>query len=168
MSIDPSQPPDPEVKPSSTPDGPQTIPPEDPPHGNPMGDPEPRPDPQPERPGESVHFDNRASNPSSGGDGGLSGDLGISSERTGPSGVNPAGSGVEGTGSKGTSVGQTDGTFDTSPTEWDAVDVSQKDVQTDPQPDSTGAFADDRANVDRTVGEPRPEPIADEKSRRTA
>ena len=72
---------------------------------------------------------------------------------------------MEGTGSKGTSVGQTDGTVDTTPTEWDAVDVSQKDVQTDPQP-GTSAFADDDANVDRTVGEPRPEPIADEKLRR--
>jgi hypothetical protein len=65
-------------------------------------------------------------------------------------------------------VAQTDGTGDTRPTEWDAVDVSQKDVQTDPQPESTSAFRDDNANVDRTVGEPRPEPIADEKSRRHA
>ncbi len=159
MTIDPTQPPDPEVKPSSTPDGPQTIPSEDPPHSNPLGDPEPE---------DGVHFDNRASNPSSGGDGGLSGDLGISSERTGPDGVEPPRSGVQGTGSRGTAVGQTDGTFDTSPTEWDAVDVSQKDVQTDPRPDGAGAFSDDQANVDRTVGEPLPEPIADEKSRRRA
>ena len=161
MSIDPSQVPDPEVKPSSTPDGPQTIPtPDNPPHESPMGD-----------PGEergSVHFDLRASNPSSGGDGGLTGGMGISSERTGPDGHNPAVSGVQGTGSKGTSVAQTDGTGDTRPTEWDAVDVSQKDVQTDPQPDSTNAFDDDKDNVDRTVGEPRPQPIADEKSRRSA
>ena len=161
MSIDPSQVPDPEVKPSSTPDGPQTIPTQDdPPHESPMGD-----------PGEergSVHFDLRASNPSSGGDGGLTGEMGISSERTGPGGHNPAVSGVQGTGSKGTSVAQTDGTGDTRPTDWDAVDVSQKDVQTDPQPDSTNAFDDDKDNVDRTVGEPRPQPIADEKSRRSA
>lgn len=159
MTIDPSQVPDPEVKPSSTPDGPQTIPPEDPPHTNPMGDPEPK---------ESVHFDLRASNPSSGGDGGLTGEMGISSERTGPGGHNPAVSGVQGTGSKGTSVAQTDGTGDTRPTDWDAVDVSQKDVQVDPQSDSTDAFDDDKDNVDRTVGEPRPQPIADEKSRRSA
>jgi hypothetical protein len=156
MSTDPTQTPDPEIKPSSTPDGPQTVPaPDNPPHESRMGD-----------PGGGVHFDNRSSNPNSGGDAGLSGDMGVSSERTGPSGVDPARAGVEGTGSKGTAVGQTDGTVDTTPTAWDAVDVSQKDVQTDPQPDGSSAFADDKANVDRTVGEPRPEPIADEKSRR--
>jgi hypothetical protein len=166
MSIDPSQVPDPEIKPSSTPDGPQTIPtPNNPPHESPMGDPQPQPETQP---GESVHFDLRASNPNSGGDDGLTGEMGISSERTGPAGFNPTESDVEGTGSKGTSVSQTDGTADTTPTEWDAVDVSQKDVQTDPQPDGTDAFADDSSNVDRTVGEPRPQPIADEKSRRNA
>jgi hypothetical protein len=162
MTIDPSQVPEPEVKPSSTPDGPQTIPsPDDPAESSPMSDPDPQP-------GESVHFDLRASNPSSGGDDGLTGEMGISSERTGPAGFNPADTDVQGTGSKGTSVGQTDGTTDTTPTEWDAVDVSQKDVQTDPQPDGTSAFSDDKENVDRTVGEPRPQPIADEKSRRTA
>ena len=160
MSIDPTQVPDPEVKPSSNPDGPQTIPtPHNPPHENPMGDPDPEP-------AEKVHFDPRASNPNSGGDQGLAGDMGVSSERTGPSGSDPAVAGVQGTGSKGTAVGQTDGTFDTSPTEWDAVDVSQKDVQTDPQVDGPSDFAYDDANVDRTVGEPRPEPITDEKSRR--
>jgi hypothetical protein len=113
----------------------------------------------------SVPFDTRSSNPNSGGDAGLSGDMGVSSGRTGPLGTDPAHAGVEGTGSKGTAVGQTDGTVDTTPTEWDAVDVSQKDVQPEPQP-GTSAFADDDANVDRTVGEPRPEPIADEKLRR--
>ncbi len=163
MTNDPSQFPEPEVKPSSTPDGPQTIPADDPAESSPMGD----PDPAPER-GESVHFDLRASNPSSGGDDGLTGEMGISSERTGPDGHNPAVSGVQGTGSKGTSVAQTDGTGDTRPTDWDAVDVSQKDVQSDPRSDSTDAFADDEHNVDRTVGEPRPQPIADEKSRRSA
>ena len=92
MSIDPSQVPDPEIKPSRTPDGPQTIPtPHNPPHESPMGDPEPQPETQPEtQPGESVHFDLRASNPSSGGDDGLTGEMGISSERTGPAGFNPA------------------------------------------------------------------------------
>jgi hypothetical protein len=166
MSIDPSQVPDPEIKPSSTPDGPQTIPtPHNPPHESPMGDPEPQPATQP---GESVHFDLRASNPSSGGDDGLTGEMGISSERTGPGGHNPAVSGVQGTGSKGTSVAQTDGTGDTRPTDWDAVDVSQQDVQTNPQPDGTDTFDDDKDNVDRTVGEPLPQPIADEKSRRSA
>jgi hypothetical protein len=165
MSIDPTQVPDPEVKPSSTPDGPQTVP-TNPPHENPMGEPETEPEPI-TRPGEGVHFDLRASNPSSGGDDGLTGEMGISSERTGPAGFNPGG-GIEGSGSKGTSVSQTDGVGDTRPTEWDAVDVSQKDVQTDPRPDGTGAFDDDKDNVDRTVGEPLPEPIADEKSRRRA
>jgi hypothetical protein len=90
--------------------------------------------------------------------------MGVSSERTGPAGPDSRETGISGTGSKGTAVTQTDGTFDTSPTEFDAVDVSQRDVQTQPVDDYS--HEDDSQNVDRTVGEPRPEPIADEKSRR--
>jgi hypothetical protein len=155
MSTDPSQAPEPEVLPSSTPDGPQTIPVP----GTPPG--EPGPD-APER------FDNRASNPNSGGSAGLSGDMGVSSERTGPADPDPrdAGAGIAGTGSKGSAVGRTDGGFDTSPTEWDAVDVSQSDVHPNrpAELDDTGGVLDE-PGADRTVGEPRPNPIEDERLR---
>ena len=167
MSTDPSDPlapnTEPEVLPSSTPDGPQIIPT----HGTPPG--EPGPDPEPGLLDEPT----RASNPNSGGAHGLAGDLGISSERTGPAGPGSPGSDIAGTGSKGGAVGRTDGGIDTSPTEWDAVDVSQRDVNPMPEGSETltgagndDAFADDKANVDRTVGEPHPNPIPDEKSRR--
>jgi hypothetical protein len=156
MSTDPSQAPEPEVRPSSTPDGPQTIPAP----GTPEG--EPGPD-APEA------FDNAASNPNSTGPAGLSGGMGVSSERTGPAGSDPrSGSPVEGTGSKGGAVSRTDGGLDTSPTDWDAVDVSQPDVHPDRAAeldDTSGVMDEPQAGVDRTVGEPRPNPIEDEKIR---
>jgi hypothetical protein len=115
----------------------------------------------------------RASNPSSGGAQGLAGDLGISSERTGPQGENPTGFDIAGTGSKGGAVGRTDGGIDTSPTEFDAVDVSQRDVNPMPEGSETMTGAGNTPGgqgnpgaVDRTVGEPMPNPIPDEKSRR--
>lgn len=162
MSTDPSDPlspgTEPEVHPSSTPDGPQTIPSPDTPAG------EPGPD----------HLDEptRASNPNSAGPQGLAGDMGISSEQTGPRGHDPRGSEIAGTGSKGGAVGRTDGGKDTSSTAFDAPDVSQRDVN--PMPDGseamTGAGNDpagpDTGNIDRTVGEPMPNPIPDEKNRR--
>ena len=174
MSTDPSDPltpgEEPEVRPSSTPDGPQTVPTPSTPPG------EPGPDPEPGMLDEPT----RASNPSSGGRQGLAGDLGISSERTGPAAGDPRSSGIEGTGTVGGAVDRTDGGFDTSPTEWDAVDVSQRDVNPMPEGSEkmTGAVEkeDDRAGIaggpveatgiDRTVGEPMPNPIPDEKSRR--
>jgi hypothetical protein len=99
--------------------------------------------------------------------------MGISSERTGPEGHDPRGGlDTAGTGSKGGAVGRTDGGKDTSPTQFDAPDVSQRDVN--PMPDGseemTGAGNDptgaDTGNIDRTVGEPMPNPIPGEKSRR--
>ena len=164
MSTDPSDPlspgTEPEVLPSSTPDGPQVIPT----HGTPEGEPGPDPD--------QLDEPTRASNPSSGGPQGLAGDLGISSERTGPAGQDPTGFGIAGTGSKGGAVGRTDGGKDTSPTEFDAPDVSQRDVN--PMPGGsetmTGAGNDPAGpgtgTIDRTVGEPMPNPIPDEKNRR--
>ena len=170
MSTDPSDPltpsdtpgADPEVLPSSTPDGPQTIPTP----GTPAGEPGPDRD--------QLDEPTRASNPSSGGPQGLAGDLGISSERTGPEGQAPVGFDVAGTGSKGGAVGRTDGGIDTSPTAFDAPDVSQRDVNPMPAGSETmtgvgnepaGAGHDDE-NVDRTVGEPKPNPIPGEKNRR--
>jgi hypothetical protein len=165
MSVDPVPSPpseDPATQPSTNPDGPQPISAP----GTPEG--EPGPDADPERPGASIPFDNRVSNPNSGGDLGLSGDMGVSSERTGPAGPDHRGSDISGTGSKGGAVERTDGGIDTSATEWDAVDVSQEQLYPDRDEDraSTGSSGDFPGQVDRTVGEPRPEPIADEKSRR--
>ena len=159
MSTEPSQAPEPEVQPSSTPDGPQVIPAPDSPEG------EPGPDVD--------EVENRTSNPSSGGPEGLTGDLGISSERTQPRGEDAALT-VEGTGTKGTALNRTDGQVDTSPSTWQATDVSQPGLhpeRDDELDESTGAPRTGwrpaaEQNVDRTVGEPRPNPIPDEKLRR--
>lgn len=115
------------------------------------------PHPQPTAPAEDAGDE---ANPNSGGPLGLSGDLGVSSERTGPAGHDPRGDvtgTVEGTGSKGSSVTRTDGTLDTSPTAWDAVDVSQSDLHPNrpAELDDTGGVLDG-PGPDRTVGEPRP------------
>ncbi len=163
MSTEPDQAPDPQVLPSSTPDGPQVIPTE----GTPEGQPEP--DPQ------QTGFDNRASNPNSGGPAGLSGGMGVSSERTGPEGGDPRGMGgggasFTGTGSKGGATGRTDGGLDTSPTTFDAPDVSQSQMHPDRDQHlaETGGVFDVPGNVDRTVGEPRPNPIESERDRHAA
>src|SRR4051794_7506467 len=117
MSTDPAETPQPEVLPSSTPEGPQTIPTE----GTPEG--EPGPDPQ------QTHFDNRASTPNASGPEGLAGDMGISSERTGPDGPDPRGMGTggasyTGTGSKGGSTTRADGSGDAPPPTHDAPPVA--------------------------------------------
>lgn len=162
MSTDPSDPlaPDtePDVLPSSTPDGPQTIP----------APSEPPAETQPGQLDEAT----RGSNPSSTGPEGLAGDLGISSERTGPSGSEP-GAGIEGMGTVGGSRNRTDGGFDTSPTSHDAPDVSQRDVNPMPAGSETMTGAGNTPSgqqrdeeIDRTVGEPMPNPIPDEKQRR--
>jgi hypothetical protein len=57
--------------------------------------------------------DPRESNPNAGGPEGLQGDMGISSERTGPFGDDPAVEGIQGTGSHGSSAESTDGTMST-------------------------------------------------------
>ncbi len=168
MSTDPSDPlapsTEPEVLPSSTPDGPQTIP-------SPAHEPGSEPSPQ-AQPGQ-LDEPTRGSNPSSAGPDGLAGDLGISSERTGPAGADTRGFDVEGTGTKGGSAARTDGGIDTSSTPHDAPDVSQHDVNPMPEgsEEMTGAGntpggQDNPADIDRTVGEPMPNPIPDEKSRR--
>ena len=161
MSTDPQQVPDPEVQPSSTPDGPQTIPAPATPEG----------EPGPSAPTRDA-FENRGSNPNSTGPHGLSGDMGVSSERTGPAAqegrpVGQGHGGIEGTGSKGGAVHRTDGEFDSTPTEWDAVDVSRRDTTTPVEDDPSRTSHDGKhRGIDRTVGEPLPDPIQDEKLRR--
>lgn len=161
MSTEPAESPQPEVLPSSTPDGPQVIPTQ----GTPEG--EPGPDPQ------QAGFDNRGSTPNTSGPHGATGDMGVSSERTGPEGPNPRGMGTggaafTGTGSKGGATSRTDGGFDASPTTFDAPDVSQSGMhpgRDEDLDDAGGGAFDPSENVDRTVGEVRPNPIAEERDR---
>jgi len=86
---------EPEVLPSSTPDGPQIIPAPSTPPG------EPGPDPQPDT-------DLRDSDPNAGGEAGLAGGMGLSSER-----VPDDPTSLEGTGSRGTATSRTNGTWAT-------------------------------------------------------
>ena len=183
MSTDPSDPlapsTEPEVLPSSTPDGPQTIPtpgPGEPGPGGPgPGGPGPDAEPSPQAQPGQLDEPTRASNPNSAGAHGLSGDMGISSERTGPAGDDPRGFDISGTGSAGGAVTRTDGGNDTTPTRFDAPDVSQRDVNPMPEGSETMTGAgntpggqENAGEIDRTVGEPMPNPIPDEKLRRGA
>jgi hypothetical protein len=96
-------------------------------------------------PTETEETVNRESHPNAGGPAGLAGDLGISSERTGPF------EGIEGTGSmvsaqrttdgEDTGVGTGTGSLDPAP----PVD----------KPDETSPIS----GVDRTVGEVQPDPV---------
>ena len=89
---------------------------------------------------------NRESHPSSGGPEALEGDMGLSSERTGPF------DGIEGTGTVGSAKGSTDGEMPT------ARATESLDEQTVPdKPDETSPAT----HVDRTVGEPQPDPVRD-------
>jgi hypothetical protein len=63
---------------------------------------------------ERIETDVQESDPSGNGPQGLTGDLGISSERTGPFGAAPATAGVQGTGSHGSAAEGTYGVSDTS------------------------------------------------------
>ena len=94
-----------------------------------MSDPDPRTDSGAE-PGSQPTADVQESNPNAAGPQGLSGGMGISSERTGPLGDDPTVAGVQGTGSHGTAAEGTDGVSATSRAEV---------------PDEDG--------IDRTVGE---------------
>jgi hypothetical protein len=113
-----------------------------------------------------VPFDNRDSNPNGSGPLGTSGGMGISSERTGPAGTDPRMGGIQGTGSRGGAVTGTDGTFDVQPETWDAPDVSGRDLGPETSPAEDPDKDSDWEGIDRTVGEPKPLPIEDEKLRR--
>jgi hypothetical protein len=141
-----------------------------------------------DRPGEEgavPDTDVRDSNPSGASPHGLEGDLGISSERTGPAGADPADEGVEGvegTGSHGTAARGTDGVFDTSraevepdaprehpqqPAEGPDEGEGPDEQRSSPQDPAEGADDPDKVSdetsrasgVDRTVGEPKPDPV---------
>jgi hypothetical protein len=140
--------------------------------------------------------DVRESNPNGAGPHGLEGDMGISSERTGPLGADPAGDGIEGTGSHGSASHATDGVLDSRPgaesgsgsrlgTEPGEVprehpdepaeggdpdeDQPEQERTSTEEPAEGGDPTDDVADrsasklstgVDRTVGEPNPDPVA--------
>ena len=88
-----------------------------------------------------AHYDNREANPNSGGPRGLQGDMGISSERTGPL-DDPRGHGIEGTGTKGSALRSTDGETATRETavtdEVEIPDAIQEGEDTDTDGDTAG------------------------------
>jgi hypothetical protein len=131
---------------------------------------------------ETPDTDIRESNPSSAGPDGLQGDLGISSERTGPLGDSPADRGIEGTGSHGTAPHETDGVFDTErgsvgdvprehpqepaeggdPDEDDGAGqerTSPEDPAEGADPDTDPGAHPGDTGIDRTVGEVNPDPV---------
>lgn len=85
---------------------------------------------------------NRESQPNAAGPQGLSGDMGLSSERSGPF------EGIEGTGTSASAQGHTDGETPTGRAEVSEDEVPDKPDQTSPV---TG--------IDRTVGEVQPDPV---------
>ena len=98
---------------------------------------------------------NRESHPNAAGPQGLSGDMGISSERHGPF------EGIEGTGDRASTVGSTDGESPTvleRPDRAAAAAEESPSVEGQPAPDKPDETS--RASgVDRTVGEVQPDPI---------
>ena len=89
---------------------------------------------------------NRESHPNAASSDGLAGDMGLSSERAGPF------EGIEGTGSQASAASTTDGETPTTRTGHAEVEPSE-DLD---KPDDSAAVSD----VDRTVGEVRPDPVA--------
>ena len=77
--------------------------------------------------GGSVPFDVRESTPNSSGPQGASGDMGVSSERSGPDAPGAPGHGITGTGTPGDARTRSDGAFDSSPHQWDAPDIALGD-----------------------------------------
>jgi hypothetical protein len=100
-----------------------------------------------QEPAETQETVNRESHPNASGPAGLAGDMGLSSERQGPF------EGIEATGSTASAQETTDGE---SPT----VRVEHAEVGEEPggvdKPDATSPDT----GVDRTVGEVKPDPVA--------
>ena len=94
-------------------------------------------------PGSQPTADVQESNPNAAGPQGLSGGMGLSSERTGPLGDDPAVAGVQGTGSHGTAAEGTDGVSDTS----------RAEVTDAPGPEVDDGGPSRATGIDRTVGE---------------
>jgi len=107
---------------------------------------------------ERIETDVQESDPSGNGPQGLTGDLGISSERTGPSGAAPATGGVQGTGSHGSAAEGTYGVSDTARADGPEMD--------DTQQEATQAWRDEQpaaaTGIDRTVGEENSAEVPDQ------
>ena len=95
-------------------------------------------------PTEAEETVNRDSHPNAGGPAGLAGDMGISSERTGPF------DGIEGTGTMASAQRTTDGED-----AGVAADGSLDPAAPATKPDETSPIS----GVDRTVGEIQPDPV---------
>ena len=102
------------------------------------------------RPDEQNETVNRESHPNASGPESLAGDMGISSERTGPF------EGIEGTGTLVSSQGRTDGESPVGPDVPDDDEGGDDGVDDADDTDDTAAAS----GVDRTVGEVRPDPVA--------
>lgn len=131
-----------------------------------------------------VETDVQDSNPNASGPHRLEGDLGISSERTGPAGQkDSADEGIQGTGSHGTAPGSTDGVMDTSRGGGDGDFVGHQPAgadgpeMDDTQQQATQEWRDDqpaastdteaeagKASIDRTVGESNTAEVPSHKS----
>ena len=126
----------------------------------------------PEEPREHDETGVRDSNPNATGPQRLTGDMGLSSERTGPAGEAPADTGVQGTGTHGSAAHSTDGLSNTS-REAPADSTDETGRQGDPlqegieraksresRPASRRTADDDdgefSTGIDRTVGESNP------------
>jgi hypothetical protein len=102
-----------------------------------------------------AHFDNREANPNGGGPRRLEGDMGISSERTGPDRPGSDRDTIQGTGSVGTATDRTEGTMATErrhpemPAEGPEMDGGQNEAQENWREKAEG----DHSQIDRTVGE---------------
>ena len=100
---------------------------------------------------------NRESHPNAGGPAGLAGDMGLSSERQGPF------EGIEGTGSLASVQHNTDGESPPTsvPDELGKADESDPTGSAEGDPTAEGDGEPSAASgVDRTVGEVRPDPVA--------
>lgn len=97
---------------------------------------------------------NRESHANAAGPEGLSGDMGISSERHGPF------EGIEGTGSRESTVASTDGESPTVlPRPGDTADAEETpSIEGQPAPDKPDETSP-ATGVDRTVGEIQPDPV---------
>jgi len=90
----------------------------------------------------SAETDIEDSNPNAAGPHGLRGDMGVSSERTGPldGSVQPTGEDVQGTGSRGTAAANTEGTVSTSGAD-ETVRQQPQDPADGPESESNTAEA---------------------------
>jgi hypothetical protein len=103
-----------------------------------------------QEPRDQIETDVQESDPNASGPQGLTGDMGLSSERTGPEGSAPAVSGVQSTGTHGSAA---HGTYGVKDTDREEVPDSVHTDEPDPERGEGPAAA---TGIDRTVGESNP------------